>query len=131
MNPDIRHTQEPLYFQALQKEMQMWNEAIDPSSKKLLGFDIGGGTPSSVDSRYIGQLMNDVQKYFHLPTEMNISIETTPKIAAEDPQKIKDYHDMGIRRISMGIQTITPQAIDRESTSILWNKQASEHIRDA
>jgi oxygen-independent coproporphyrinogen-3 oxidase len=131
MNPEIRYTQEPLYFQALHKEMRMWSESIELSSKKLLGFDIGGGTPSSVDSRYIGQLMNDVDTFFDLSSEMNISLETTPKIAAEDPQKIKDYHNMGIRRISMWIQTITPQAIDRESTSILWNKQATEHIRNA
>jgi len=45
--------------------------------------------------------MNQVSKNFYLPSDMNISIETTPKIAAEDAQKMKDYYDMGIRRISM------------------------------
>jgi len=36
---------------------------------------------------------------------MEISIETTPRIAAMEPQKLKDYYSMGIRRVSMGLQT--------------------------
>ena len=64
-------------------------------------------------------------------TDTTISIETTPKIAAQEKQKIQAYHDMGIRRISMGVQTIAPESVGRESTSISWNKEAMKHIREA
>lgn len=39
------------------------------------------------------------------PKTSTISIETTPKIAASEPEKIRAYYEMGIRRISMGVQT--------------------------
>jgi len=47
-----------------------------------------------------------VHRLYTLDTDkMEISIETTPRIAAAEPTKLKDYYSMGIRRISMGLQT--------------------------
>lgn len=55
----------------------------------------------------IGRIMESAHKHFAVPgpEEMEISIETTPKIAAADAEKVKAYYEMGIRRISMGVQT--------------------------
>jgi oxygen-independent coproporphyrinogen-3 oxidase len=86
---------------------QLYDELLNTKSKKLVGFDIGGGTPSMATIAEIGRIMENVHKHFIVPSpeEMEISIETTPKIAAADPEKIKAYYQMGIRRISMGVQT--------------------------
>ena len=68
------------------------------------------------------------------PTSVRISIETTPKIAAQQPEKMRAYHDMGIRRISMGIQTINPRLLSemgRDSTSLSFNRKAAEAVRAA
>lgn len=75
--------------------------------------------------------MNQVQRNFRLAEGVNISIETTPKIAAQEGHKIRAYHDMGIQRISMGVQTIAPESIGRESTSMKWNREATDTIRSA
>lgn len=131
MNPKIKSEQEPLYFDALRREIELYRDHIETKSKRLLGFDIGGGTPSSVDTHYIEGILRQVDDAFTLPNDINISIETTPKIVAEDIGKIQDYFRMGIRRISMGVQSIKTASIGRESTSTEWNKKATEHIRKA
>lgn len=40
------------YFEALQKEISMYAQSFG-ERKKVRGFDIGGGTPSIVDTRHI------------------------------------------------------------------------------
>ncbi len=131
MNPDIRNEQEPKYFEYLDKELDIYQNAFQGTKKNCIGFDIGGWTPSSVDVSYIDHIVDRVRRDFSLAVDTNISIETTPKIASENPEKIRAYHDMGIRRISMGVQTIAPESVGRESTSLLWNREAMRHIREA
>lgn len=95
------------YFEALRKEMEMYSWMLGgTASKRVVGFDIGGGTPSMARSVEIASVIDTVDKLYKLdPSELEISIETTPRIAAAEPQKLKDYYAMGIRRISMGLQT--------------------------
>jgi len=94
------------YFDALEKEFDLYRDLLDTKRKRLVGFDIGGGTPSMASIDNIERVMQKMHDCFDFdPTSMAISIETTPKIAASDPEKIQAYYDMGIRRISMGVQT--------------------------
>jgi oxygen-independent coproporphyrinogen-3 oxidase len=94
------------YFSALYAELDMYANLLNTKEKKLVGFDIGGGTPSMARTEHIQQLMERVESNFQTNWDKTeVSIETTPKIAAAEPEKIKAYYDMGIRRISMGLQT--------------------------
>ncbi|CAF0832645.1 unnamed protein product [Rotaria sordida] len=94
------------YFSALYNELDMYANLLNTKEKKLVGFDIGGGTPSMAKVEHIQQLMERVESKFKTDwSTTEISIETTPKIAAAEPEKMKAYYDMGIRRISMGLQT--------------------------
>eukprot|EP01112_Ceratiomyxa_fruticulosa_P021782 TRINITY_DN7794_c0_g1_i1.p1 TRINITY_DN7794_c0_g1~~TRINITY_DN7794_c0_g1_i1.p1 ORF type:complete len:546 (-),score=97.07 TRINITY_DN7794_c0_g1_i1:781-2418(-) len=94
------------YVNALMDEFRLYDEVIDTKSKKLIGFDIGGGTPSMPHWKEIERVMDAAHKHFKLDLDqVEVSIETTPKIAATDPEKIRAYRKMGIRRISMGVQT--------------------------
>lgn len=120
------------YFKTLTKEIELFHTIY--GRKKISWFDIGWWTPSAVDSRHIAEILNTVHKHFSVPENLNISIETTPKIASLEPEKIQSYHDMWIDRISMGIQTINPKIlkqVGRENTSIDWNHKATDHIRKA
>jgi oxygen-independent coproporphyrinogen-3 oxidase len=108
VNPKVGRTNEAqsVYFDALLDEFKLYDEVINTKAKTLVGFDIGGGTPSMASIEDIERVMNAAKKHFNMDTsKMEISIETTPKIAASEPEKIKAYYQMGIRRISMGLQT--------------------------
>eukprot|EP01103_Thecamoeba_quadrilineata_P005654 TRINITY_DN15423_c0_g1_i1.p1 TRINITY_DN15423_c0_g1~~TRINITY_DN15423_c0_g1_i1.p1 ORF type:complete len:538 (-),score=98.45 TRINITY_DN15423_c0_g1_i1:71-1684(-) len=95
-----------IYFKALIDEFRLYDEVLNTHEKTLVGFDIGGGTPSAVRVEYIEEVMNAARKHFNFdPEKMEVSIETTPRIAATEPEKLRAYYQMGIRRISMGVQT--------------------------
>ncbi len=125
---------EETYFDALEQEFILYRRALGDSARELNGFDIGGGTPSAAKTRNIARLLDSARRCFDLPESVRISIETTPKIAALQPEKIRAYYYLGIRRISMGIQTIHPRLLSemgRDSTSLSYNHKAAEVVRAA
>jgi len=134
VDPAVRQDSENPYFEALLQEFRLYDEAIGTQAKKLIGFDIGGGTPSAASIQNIQRVVQAAHQHFQLPDEVTISIETTPRIAALEAEKIRSYYELGIRRISMGIQSINPQllkAVGRTATSVAYNLQAAENIRTA
>jgi oxygen-independent coproporphyrinogen-3 oxidase len=134
VDPATNASSEALYFDLLLKEFALYREAIQTPAKTLVGFDIGGGTPSAASTANIARVVQAAHRHFNLPEEVVISIETTPKIAAQHPEKIQAYYLMGIRRISMGVQSINPrllEAVGRTGTSLGYNLAAVENIRAA
>ncbi len=134
VDPVTIRESEDRYFDLLMAEIALYRQAIDTQAKRLVGFDIGGGTPSVAKNSNIDRLVQAAQDNFKFDAHAAISIETTPKIAAAEPEKIRAYYAMGIRRISMGVQTINPrllQELGRTATSLVYNRQAAEHIRQA
>jgi oxygen-independent coproporphyrinogen III oxidase len=122
------------YFDLLLREFDLYRQIVQTNTKTLIGFDIGGGTPAMAKVEHIARILEAARKGFTLPEGVIISIETTPKIAATQPEKIAAYHDLGIRRISMGVQTISArllEAVGRTATSIAFNQAAAENIRAA
>lgn len=119
------------YVKALLKEIEMYKEIV--GNKKILGFDMGGGTPTQLETEQIKRITEALHNSFNFDAKAEMSIETTPVIAARDFDKIKSLYDMGYRRISMGIQTINPvllEAFGREGNHNIY-KNAVENIRKA
>jgi oxygen-independent coproporphyrinogen-3 oxidase len=134
LDPAHNAENEDFYFDLLLREFDLYRQILGTQSKTLIGFDIGGGTPSAAKSENIARVVEAARECFHLPEMVTISIETTPKIAATQPEKMCAYYDLGIRRISMGVQTINPrllEAVGRTATSIAYNQRAAEAIRTA
>jgi oxygen-independent coproporphyrinogen-3 oxidase len=134
VDPALISSSEDSYFDALEQEFALYRQALGDAARTLTGFDIGGGTPTAAQTRNIARVMESARRHFDLPDTVNVSIETTPKIAAQQPEKLRAYHDLGIRRISMGIQTISPRLLSemgRDSTSLRFNRGAAEAVRAA
>jgi oxygen-independent coproporphyrinogen III oxidase len=128
----LGNTQE--YMQALQQELKLYSQLLDTPNRTLHGFDIGGGTPAFVDSKHIADLVEEVHRCFKVSDRWGISIETTPRLAAAQPQKLKDYLACGIDRISMGIQVIQPdllKMLNRDGNGVEHHFRAVENIRGA
>ena len=62
---------------------------------------IGGGTPSFVDSKYIVEIINIIKEKYILD-DVEITIEVNPGTIIEN--KLLDYKNVGINRISIGLQ---------------------------
>lgn len=126
--------QEAAYHQALLQELDRYLDLLGHGAKQLKGFDIGGGTPSLIHPARIGELVERVTQGFRLSPDFSISIETTPKIAALQPEKLAAYRSFGIERISMGLQMVNPKLLrdyGRNLNKIGYNHQAVENIRRA
>lgn len=125
------HEKKEEYIESLIKEIDMYKDIV--GNKKILGFDMGGGTPTQLTLEQIKRITEYLLKIFNFDKKTEMSIETTPVIAARDFEKIKGLYDIGYRRISMGIQTINPkllEAFGREGNSNIY-KTAIENIRKA
>jgi oxygen-independent coproporphyrinogen III oxidase len=134
LDPAHNSENEDRYFVLLLREFDLYRQALGSHSKTLIGFDIGGGTPSAAQTKHIARVVEAARQTFNLPETVSISIETTPKIAAMQPEKIGAYFELGIRRISMGVQTINTRLLEevgRTATSIIYNQAAVENIRAA
>jgi oxygen-independent coproporphyrinogen-3 oxidase len=128
------HSGVTAYMDALLRELELYEKTILLGKKTLAGFDIGGGTPSFVPAEEIDRLVRAVRGRLRLREGADISIETTPKIAAAEPSKLRAYRESGIDRISMGIQVIEPdllKVLNREANGVETHRDAIDNIRDA
>ncbi len=120
------------YMDLLGRELAMYRDLL--GERAVSGFDIGGGTPSFVDADLIAKHVDEVMRSFRLLPGFEISIETTPRIAAADPAKLKAYKQCGIDRISMGLQVTEPdllRRLGRSENGLEHHARARDHIRAA
>lgn len=90
------------YFCALNKEIELYKNLI--SKREVDSIFIGGGTPSVVCAGYITEVLGK----FNKTKDCEITIEVNPKTVNEE--KLKEYKNAGINRISIGMQS----AVDKE-----------------
>ncbi len=84
------------YVQAVIKEIKLQN-----IQAWITTIYIGGGTPSYIDSKYIKQIMVEIRKK-NVHKNAEITIEVNPGTITEE--KLKDYKECGINRLSIGLQ---------------------------
>lgn len=64
---------------------------------------IGGGTPSFIESKNIADIINTIKEYFIVNENAEITLEVNP--GTVDENKLKDYFEVGINRLSIGLQS--------------------------
>lgn len=64
----------------------------------------GGGTPSSVDTKFIANTLSEIRSKFEIDTDAEITIECNPNSALLE--KLREYKKMGFNRISFGVQSL-------------------------
>ncbi len=100
------------YAGALCAELVAISAAL-PAGIEVAGFDIGGGTPGALDAAQFEAIARTVRERFTLAPGFEISTETTPTLAAGDPEKWRRIAAAGISRVSMGVQTADPVLLGR------------------
>ncbi len=88
------------YFDVLIKEIQ--NTKYN-KNKEVTTIYLGGGTPSVPDSKYIVNTLQTIKKVFRISSNAEITIEINPGTITK--QKLVDYKNAGVNRISIGLQS--------------------------
>lgn len=95
------------YFKSLIEEIKN-KEIIE--NKEVTTIYIGGGTPSLVNSKYIRQILEEINKKFKIYKDAEITIEINPGTVSKE--KILEYKEIGINRISIGLQSTNDRILN-------------------
>ena len=96
------------YFEYLKKEINLQEEFL--KDKIIDTIFIGGGTPSSVDSKYIKEILEKLSN-FQFSKNIEITIESNPNSLTRE--KAEAYFSSGINRISIGAQSFNDDILKR------------------
>ena len=88
------------YVQALLREIQAVEEGEGRSVSSIF---LGGGTPSVLDERLLGDILREIRNRFKMEEDAEITIEVNPGTA--NIGKLQAYREMGINRLSIGLQS--------------------------
>ena len=94
------------YVQALLREIQAVEEGEGRSVSSIF---IGGGTPSVLDERLLGDILREIRNRFKMEEDAEITIEVNPGTA--NIGKLQAYREMGINRLSIGLQSPEDRAL--------------------
>ena len=86
------------YIKKLKEEIE---SDLDNKEYEITTIYIGGGTPSFINSKYIVDILNIIKDKYNLENT-EITIEVNPGTATEE--KLLDYKNTGINRLSIGLQ---------------------------
>ncbi len=93
------------YIDALVKEI---NHELSKSSEllapELRSVYFGGGTPSTLEPSAVARIFKQLQKYTNFTDKTEITMELDPKTFTAD--SLEKYHDIGVNRFSMGVQSL-------------------------
>jgi putative oxygen-independent coproporphyrinogen III oxidase len=70
----------------------------------------GGGTPSLLQPRQIGRILDTINSYWAIATNAEISLEANPGTVTE--QSLRGYKSLGINRLSLGAQAFQDRLLD-------------------
>lgn len=95
------------YVLALEKEIDKCN--INKDNYKIKTIYFGGGTPSFIESKFIVEILESAKRKFNISKTAEITIEINPGTITEE--KLKDYYNAGINRISFGLQSTNSELL--------------------
>ena len=70
---------------------------------------IGGGTPSLLEPKWLEKILNTLDRSFDISKVKEITLEANPGEASLD--KLAEFYNLGINRISIGFQSLQPKLL--------------------
>jgi len=100
-----RDLPEQQYIQALLADLSQELPAI--WGRRLESIFIGGGTPSLLSAESMDELLAGIRALIPFRPNLEITLEANP--GTFEQEKFKGFREAGINRLSVGIQSFTPQ----------------------
>lgn len=98
----ITHENIRKYLDALKREIKFYANDFS-AGRKFSTIFFGGGTPSLLTPDQIEEIILHLKNHFSITNDAEITLETNP--GTVDGNKLKEFLNAGINRISIGIQT--------------------------
>jgi oxygen-independent coproporphyrinogen-3 oxidase len=92
------------YVDALLRELDSHSDWL--ARTQIRGIDIGGGTPTRLPTKQLERICQAIAPFAQDSGHaFPVSIETTPRIASQEPEKLDVLSRGGVQRVSMGVQS--------------------------
>jgi oxygen-independent coproporphyrinogen-3 oxidase len=89
------------YVDVLVREID--ERSRDFEGRGILSLFFGGGTPSLLEPKLLGRILDALARHFSWSRQTEITFETNPKTVSSE--KLKAFRALGINRISVGVQS--------------------------
>jgi oxygen-independent coproporphyrinogen III oxidase len=99
---EANHNDRDIFIQFLIKEIEMNRQYFSYEEIETIYF--GGGTPSLLEPKQVDKILSVVNNNFKVRGGAEITFEVNP--GTVDEQKLSDYKQIGINRLSIGIQSL-------------------------
>jgi putative oxygen-independent coproporphyrinogen III oxidase len=101
---------ETQYVDALLRELEVYGSSKDWRGRSVQTIFFGGGTPSIFKPESIGKLLAWIAATFPIEADCEITLEGNP--GTVDRDNFYGYHDAGVNRISVGVQSFQPRLLE-------------------
>ena len=99
----LDETQAEKYLDALKNEVMRYADTEYIRSGSFASVYIGGGTPTSLKTEQLVDLLSLLKERFNIKSDAEITVETTTHNAESD--KLEALYENGVNRLSFGVQT--------------------------
>lgn len=114
------------YEENILKEITFWAHKLGKVSIPTIFF--GGGTPSLMPIKTFESIITTIKSYFDLDKNCEITLESNP--GTLDKNKLSDFINAGVNRLSIGIQSLNDDKL-KFLGRIHNAKQATQLLNEA
>ncbi len=100
-----------LFLDALNQEMSLAADEIDPEKRIIRTLYIGGGTPSLISPFQLDDLLRNLRREFRLDKNLEFSLEANPESVTRE--NLTRYAELGVNRPIFGVQSFDLDALKK------------------
>ena len=103
-NSHVRHAppDQPRFVHAFQAELAHMGELAP--GRRVTSIFFGGGTPSLMEPRTVGAILDAVARIWPVDREVEVTLEANPTSVEAD--RFRGYRAAGVNRVSLGVQAL-------------------------
>jgi len=103
-NSHVRHqpVDQARFVAAFTRELTTMRERTGP--RDVSSVFLGGGTPSLMEPKTVGAILDAVAKNWRVPPGVEITLEANPSSVEAD--RFRGYRSAGVNRVSLGVQAL-------------------------
>ena len=103
-NSHVRHAppDQPRFVHAFEAELAHMGELAP--GRRVTSIFFGGGTPSLMEPRTVGAILDAVARIWPVDREVEVTLEANPTSVEAD--RFRGYRAAGVNRVSLGVQAL-------------------------
>jgi putative oxygen-independent coproporphyrinogen III oxidase len=98
----VAQVDQDAWANAFQSEIARVAALTGPRSLRSIFF--GGGTPSLMEPRVVGAVLEAAARAWHMPEGIEITLEANP--TSVEAERFAAYRALGVNRLSLGVQSL-------------------------